>query len=137
MPQYWLLKTEPNDYAYADLERDGKTVWDGVTNNWALKNMRSMQPGDCALIYHTGKEKAIVGMVKIITAPYPDPAQDDPKRVVVDIAPARRFARPLPLAEIKAEPAFAEFGLVRFSRLSVIPVPEDMWKKLLHMAGEK
>lgn len=118
----WLFKTEPGDYSYADLERDGKTVWDGVGNNWALKNLRQVKTGDRALIYHTGKDKAVMGEAKVTSDPYPDPELDDPKMVVVDVEPLRAWANPVQLADIKADRAFAEFMLVKFSRLSVMPV---------------
>jgi predicted RNA-binding protein with PUA-like domain len=132
----WLLKTEPDDYAYADLERDGATVWDGVSNNAGLKNIRDMRPGDLALIYHTGEERQAVGLAEVTSEPYPDPKGGDPKRVVVDVRPLRRLPRPVTLAEVKADTAFADFALVRQGRLSVVPVAPDQWRRLLAMAGE-
>ncbi len=141
MPNYWLLKTEPGSYSFADLERDGTTVWDGVRNNAALKQMRAMQPGDQALIYHTGDERQAVGLAEITTAPYPDPEQDDPESrkgallVVVDIRSLRRLPQPVPLAAVKADPFFSEFALVRQGRLSVVPVSAAQWERLLQMAG--
>ena len=136
MTQYWLLKTEPNDYAFADLTRDGGTVWDGVSNNAALIHLRAMQPGDQALIYHTGDERQAVGVATITSAPYADPKLDTPKLVVVDVAPLRPLPRPVTLAAIKADPAFADFALVRQGRLSVVPVAPEQWARLLGMAGE-
>ena len=130
----WLFKTEPGDYSYADLKRDGGTIWDGVGNNWALKNLRDVKAGDRALIYHTGKDKAIMGEARVVSDPYPDPALDDPKRIVVDIEPGRSWAQPVTLAAIKADSAFSDFALVRFSRLSVMPVPAKLWKRLEKMA---
>jgi predicted RNA-binding protein with PUA-like domain len=132
----WLLKTEPDDYAYADLERDGATVWDGVSNNAALMHIRTMRPGDLALIYHTGAERQAVGLAEVTSAPYPDPKAGDAKLVVVDVRPLRRLTRPVTLADVKAEPAFADFALVRQGRLSVVPVTPDQWRRLLAMAGE-
>ena len=129
----WLFKTEPGDYSYADLERDGRTIWDGVGNTWALKNLREVRKGDLTLIYHTGKERAIAGEARVVSDPYPDPQADDPKLVVVDIAPVRAWTRPVSLSDIKADPAFSEFTLVKFSRLSVMPVAPDIWKKLEKM----
>jgi predicted RNA-binding protein with PUA-like domain len=126
----WLFKTEPDDYSYADLERDGRTVWDGVKNNWALKNLREVKKGDQALIYHTGKERAIAGMATVASDPYPDPQADDPKLVVVDVEPAGGWAQPVTLAAIKADPKFSDFALVKFSRLSVMPVPGKVWRDL-------
>jgi predicted RNA-binding protein with PUA-like domain len=134
--RFWLLKTEPDDYSYADLARDGATVWDGVSNNAALLHLRAMRPGDLALIYHTGGERQAVGLAEITSAPYPDPRGDDPKLVVVDVRPLRALKRPVALAEVKAEPAFADFALVRQGRLSVVPVAPEQWSRLMAMAGE-
>jgi predicted RNA-binding protein with PUA-like domain len=133
---FWLLKTEPDHYSYADLERDGATVWDGVSNNAALKNIRDMRPGDLALIYHTGEERRAVGLAEVTSEPYPDPRDGDPKLVVVDVRPLRPLPRPVTLADIKNDTAFADFALVRQGRLSVVPVAPDQWWRLLAMAGE-
>jgi len=132
---YWLLKTEPSDYTYSDLERDGSTVWDGVGNNLALIHMRKVKTGDLALIYHTGKERAAVGVAAVTSDPYPDPKRDAERFAVFDVAPAGRLARPVSLEEVKADPAFADFDLVKNSRLSAMPVPPRLWKKLLSMGG--
>lgn len=129
--RWWLLKTEPNAYSWADLLRDGTTVWSGVTNAQALINIRAMQVGDTALFYHTGDERAAVGLVRIITAPYPDPQAANPKQVVVDVAPLRALARPVTLAQIKAEPLLADWVLVRNSRLSVVPCSAAQWEWVL------
>jgi predicted RNA-binding protein with PUA-like domain len=134
--RYWLLKTEPDHYSYADLERDGTTIWDGVANNTALMHIRSMQPGDLALIYHTGDERQAVGLAEITSAPYPDPQAADPKLVVVDLRPLRRLPQPVTLAAVKADPGFADFALVRQGRLSVVPATDAQWARLLQMAGE-
>jgi predicted RNA-binding protein with PUA-like domain len=131
---YWLLKTEPDCYAWADLQRDRKTVWDGVTNALALKHIRSMKKGDQALIYHTGKERAAVGTAKVVSNPYPDPGQDDEKLAVVDVQIGKALKHPVTLDVIKADPAFAGWDLLRISRLSVVPVPEAMWKRLHELA---
>ncbi len=136
MPAYWLLKSEPEVYSYADLERDGATVWDGVANNAALKYMRTMQPGDLALIYHTGAERQAVGLAELTTLPYLDPQASDPKLVVVNLRPLRRLRHTVNLATVKAEPFFADFELVRQARLSVMPVSPAHWAKLLELAGE-
>ncbi len=130
----WLFKTEPGDYSYADLERDGKTVWDGVGNNWALKNLREVKRGDRALIYHTGKDKAIMGVAEVTSDPYPDPGLDDPKMAVVDVEPMAAWAKPVRLADIKSDPGFADFMLVKFSRLSVMPVDDKTYKRLEKMS---
>lgn len=132
---HWLLKTEPSTYAYADLEREGRAVWDGVANAVALKHLRSMAPGDEAFVYHTGAEKQIVGVARVLAAAYPDPKADDPRLVVVDLAPLRRLRRPVTLAEIKADPRFADWALVRQARLSVMPVSPERWAAVLAMAG--
>ena len=131
----WLLKTEPADYSFADLERDGRAVWDGVSNNAALKHIRSVRKGDEALVYHTGDERQAVGLARVVSDPYPDRAADDPRLVVFDLVPLRRLARPVTLAEVKADPAFAGFDLVRQPRLSVMPVPPALWRLLLSLAG--
>lgn len=132
---HWILKTDADTYPFDQLERERRTVWDGVTNALALKHIRSMAPGDEALIYHSNVGKELVGLARIVGAPYPDPKRQDPKLVVVDLEAGRRLPRPVALAAVKADPAFADLGLVRMSRLSVIPVPADQWKKLLQMAG--
>jgi len=134
MPNYWLLKTEPSTFSFDQLERDGKTVWDGVRNNLALMHLRAMKPNDRLLIYHTGATKAVVGMAKVASKPYPDPKQQDPRWVVVDVVPDGRLAKPVTLAAIKADPAFADFPLVRMSRLSVMPVSPEHWSRLLSLA---
>jgi predicted RNA-binding protein with PUA-like domain len=134
MPNYWLLKTEPSTFSFDQLERDGKTVWDGVRNNLALMHLRAMKPNDRLLIYHTGATKAVVGMAKVVSKPYPDPKQQDPRWVVVDVTPDGRLAKPVTLAAIKADPAFADFPLVRMSRLSVMPVSPEHWSRLLSLA---
>ncbi len=136
MNRFWLLKTEPDHYSYADLERDGATVWDGVASNAALKHMRGMQPGDLTLIYHTGDQRQAVGLAEITSVPYADPRAGDPKLVVVDLRPLRQLLRPVTLAAVKADPLFADFALVREGRLSVVPVTPEQWGKLLVMAGE-
>ena len=131
---YWLLKTEPGTYSYADLERERKTVWNGVTNNLALKHIRSMAKGDLAFVYHTGDEKSIVGIAEIVSSPYPDPKAKDPRLVVVDLQPKEKLRKPVSLAEVKANKGFADFALVRIGRLSVMPVSPAQWKALLAMS---
>jgi predicted RNA-binding protein with PUA-like domain len=132
---YWILKTDADTYPFDQLERERRAVWDGVTNALALKHIRSMAPGDSALIYHSNVGKDLVGLARITSAPYPDPKRNDPKLVVVDLEAERRLPNPVALATVKADPAFSDLGLVRMSRLSVIPVPPDQWKKLLAMGG--
>jgi predicted RNA-binding protein with PUA-like domain len=135
MAQRWLLKTEPSTYAFDLLEREGRTTWDGVRNPTALGHLRAITTGDEILIYHTGAEKAVVGVAKALTGAYPDPTAGDPRLVVVDLAPVRRLHAPVPLARIKADPAFADFALVRISRLSVMPVSGPQWKRLLALSA--
>jgi predicted RNA-binding protein with PUA-like domain len=127
---FWLLKTEPSTYSFDDLVRDKKTVWNGVTNNTALKHIRSMKQGDFALVYHTGDVRAAVGIAEIASDPYPDPKQKDPKLVVVDLKPKKKLLRPVTLDQIKADPVFEGFDLIRIGRLSIVPVPEKMWKRI-------
>ena len=133
----WILKTDSDVYPYDQLERERRAVWDGVSNPVALKHMRSMAAGDPLLIYHSGATKEIVGLARVTRAAYPDPKAGDPKLVVVDVEAERRLPRTVSLAAIKADPAFADLPLVRQPRLSVIPVPEPHWEKLLVMAGVK
>ena len=132
---YWILKTDADSYPFDQLERERRTVWDGVSNALALKHIRSMAPGDAALIYHSNVGKELVGLARIASAPYPDPKHKDPKLAVVDLEADRRLPKPVALAAIKADATFADLGLVRMSRLSVIPVPPEQWRKLLSMAG--
>ena len=134
---YWLLKSEPGTYSFDDLKRDKKTTWDGVTNATALKHIRAMKKGDSALFYHTGGERAAVGMVEIASDPYADPKQDDPKLVVVDVKAKSALPRAVTLDEIKADKAFAGWDLLRISRLSVMSVPLAMWKRIQTLATAK
>jgi predicted RNA-binding protein with PUA-like domain len=130
MPNHWLLKTEPSTYSWGDLERERTAVWDGVSNPVALKNLAAMKAGDDALIYHTGGEKAVVGVAQVTRAAYPDPKAKAPKLLVVELAPVRKLARPVTLAEIKADPDFRESALVRQGRLSVVSLNEAQFRRL-------
>jgi predicted RNA-binding protein with PUA-like domain len=134
---HWLLKTEPESYAWDDLVRDKKTAWDGVSNALALKHIRTIKKGDTALIYHTGGERAAVGIAEIVSAPYADPKEKDDRLVVVDLKPKKKLPRPVTLDEIKSDKAFAGWDLLRIGRLSVVPVPDPMWDRLLKLAKEK
>lgn len=131
---HWLMKTEPESFSYADLERLGKDRWNGVRNFKALKYMRQMQVGDLVFVYHTGKEKAIVGVAEVAKPFYPDPEAGDPRFIMVDVAPRYPLARPVTLKEIKQNPFFEEWELVHQPRLSVMPVREDHWEKVLELA---
>jgi predicted RNA-binding protein with PUA-like domain len=128
---YWVLKTEPSTYSFADLVRARSTVWDGVKNPAALKHLRAMSPGDEVLIYHTGSEKSAVGLARVTKCAYPDPKKRDPRLVVVDLRAGAALAAPVPLAAIRAEPVFRDLALVRMPRLSVVPVTAAQWKRLL------
>lgn len=132
---YWLLKTEPSSYSFTDLQRDERTRWDGVRNAQALIHLRAMRPGDEVVIYHSGDERAVVGTGKVVAGPYPDPQAHDPKLVVVDVEAGQPVPHPVALATIKVDPAFANMPLVRQPRLSVMPVTEGQWRRLLELAG--
>ena len=134
---YWLFKEEPDHYSFADLERDGETVWSGVANALARSNLRKIKPGDRILYYHTGKEKAVVGEMKAVGDPMADPKDADPKAVVVKVRPVRRWPRPVTLKRIKEEPELASWELVRISRLSVMPVTEAQWHRVQELSREQ
>jgi predicted RNA-binding protein with PUA-like domain len=131
----WILKTDSEVYPFDQLERERKAVWDGVSNPVALKHIRSMAPGDPLLIYHSGAKKELVGLARVTSAPYSDPKGGSPQLAVVDVEVDRRLPHTVSLATIKADPAFSDLALVRQPRLSVIPVPEPQWQKLLAMGG--
>jgi predicted RNA-binding protein with PUA-like domain len=133
---YWLLKTEPDSYSWDDLVRDKSATWDGVANATALKHIRAMKKGDLALVYHTGDERAAVGIAEVKSAPYADPNEDDERLAVVDLKPKRKLAHPVDLNVIKADKAFAGWDLLRIGRLSVVPVPEAMWERILKLSEE-
>jgi predicted RNA-binding protein with PUA-like domain len=137
MAKHWLLKTGPSTYSFADLEQVKKAVWDRVSNALALKHLRSMKRGDLAFVYHTGEEKQIVGIAEVTSDPYPDPKEKDTRLVVVDLKPRERLARPVTLSEVKADGEFRDFELVRIGRLSVMPVSEERWKRLVRMGSAK
>ena len=134
MPNYWLLKTEPSTYSYGDLVKEKKTMWNGVMNPVALRNIGLMKKGDLTFVYHTGGEKAVVALAEIVSEPYPDPK--DKSLTVIDIKPKVKLPRPVTLAEIKAEKLFKDFLLVRISRLSVMPVTKIWWDAINQMAME-
>jgi predicted RNA-binding protein with PUA-like domain len=130
---YWLLKTEPSTYSFADLQRDKQTRWDGITNPTALRNLKSASAGDRAVVYHTGDEKSAVGVAEIVKAAYPDPKND--KLSVVDLKAREPLGKPVTLATLKADPQFAESPLVRQGRLSFVPLTAAQWKRLMELAG--
>jgi predicted RNA-binding protein with PUA-like domain len=131
----WLVKEEPSHYSYDDFARDGRTTWTGVRNALAQKHLRSIRKGDRVLYYHTGDEKAVVGVAKALGDAYPDPADASGKSHVVDLAPVRKLRAPVTLAAVKADPFFAAFALARVPRLSVMPVTDDQWERIERMAG--
>lgn len=133
----WLLKTEPDSYAWDDLVRDKGTTWDGVANALALKHIRAMKKGDTALIYHTGDERAAVGIAEVSSAPYADPKEGDERLAVVDLKPKKKLAHPVTLDQIKADKTFAGWDLLRIGRLSVVPVPGPMWERVLELSKEE
>lgn len=134
MAQRWLFKTEPSTYSWADLERDRRTVWDGVKNALALKHLAAVATGDEVLIYHTADEKAAAGIAKVVRGAYPDPKQKDARLVVVDLEPVKALARPVALGEMRANPKLAGFDLLRLPRLSVMPVSAEQWAAIMEMA---
>lgn len=132
----WLVKEEPENYSYAQLAREGRTVWAGVKNPVAQKHLRAIARGDRIFFYHTGKEKAVVGIAKAASDPYADPSDAAGRLFVVDLAPEKPLGRPVTLAEIKADPAFAASPLVRIPRLSVMPITDAQWTRVEALARQ-
>ena len=131
----FLFKTEPSEYAFADLQREKRAVWEGVSNALALIHLRSVKKGDTVVIYHTGTQKSAVGLATVVKGPYADPKQDNPKLVVVDLKPDHLFTRAVPLATFKIDPVLRSTELVRISRLSVMPLTDAQSARLLQLAG--
>ena len=127
---YWLLKTEPSTYSWEELVAEKETRWDGVTAPAALQHIRAMKKGDKAVIYHSGDVRAAVGLAEVTSAPYVDPEGDSEKLAVVDVRAVQAMKHPVGLAEIKGDPLFAESPLVRISRLSVVPLTEEQYRRL-------
>jgi len=132
----WLVKEEPTNYSFDQFLADGTTVWSGVRNPLAQRNLRAMKKGDRVFYYHTGNEKAVVGTARVTTPAYPDPNDKSGKLVVVELAPDKKLKRPVTLAEIKAAGRFPDFPLVRLPRLSVMPVTDDQWAAIEAMARD-
>lgn len=130
----WLFKQEPDCYSFADLMRDKATTWDGVTNALAQKHLRAVKKGDRVLFYHTGKEKAVVGIMQVAANPIPAPDDATGKQVVVAVKGGRQFKYPVTLVAIKADEAFADWELVKNSRLSVMPVSEELWNRIVELS---
>lgn len=129
---YWLMKSEPSAYGWDDLARDGGTMWDGVRNNAARLHLRAMKPGDQAFFYHSMDERAVVGIMRISGAGQPD--GEDGSWVKVPVEPVRPLKKPVTLGQIKTEPKLAAMELIRQSRLSVAPVRDEEWKRILEMS---
>jgi predicted RNA-binding protein with PUA-like domain len=130
----WLVKEEPENYSFDQFVADGSTVWSGVRNPVAQKNLRAMKKGDRVFFYHTGKEKAVVGTARVAAPAYPDPKDANGKLVVVELVPDKKLKRPVTLKEIKDAGRFADFALVRIPRLSVMPVTEEQWEAIEAMS---
>ena len=132
----WLFKEEPSHYSFDELVTDRKTTWTGVKNPVAQRNLRSVKKGDHIFYYHTGDEKSVVGIAKASCDAYPDPKDTTGKAHVVDIVPVKKLKRPVTLKEIKADPFFSDFALVRISRLSVMPVTDAQWKRIEKLGAQ-
>lgn len=133
----WLVKEEPDNYSFAKFVADGTTVWAGVKNPVAQRNLRAMQKGDRVFFYHTGKEKAVIGAATVSVPAYPDPKDKSGKLVVVELKAGKALKRPVTLAEIKADQRFASMPLVRISRLSVQPVSNEEWERIEAISNNK
>jgi len=131
---YWLVKSEPTEYSYDDLVKDGSTYWDGVRNYTARNNLKSMKVGDKVLFYHSVNEKSVVGISKVVKEYYQDPTTDDERWVVVDLAPVSKLKNPVTLSEIKADPGLADIALVRQSRLSVMSLGKTAFNRIVDMS---
>jgi|TARA_B110001454_G_scaffold204177_1_gene212718 predicted RNA-binding protein with PUA-like domain len=138
MVNYWLTKQEPSGprgYNFSTLEKEKTTVWDGVHNNLALKHMRNMKKNDLVMYYHTGDEREIVGIMTVISKPYPNPEEDNERFVVVDVKYKKRLKNPVSLELMKKEKSFKNWELLRISRLSVMPVPTDIWNTVIRISS--
>ena len=131
----WLFKEEPSNYSYDALARDGKTSWTGVKNPLAQKHLRSVKKGDRIFFYHTGDEKSVVGIMKAAADAYADPKDKSGKLYAVDVEPVKKLKNPVTLASIKADTFFEPFALVRMSRLSVMPVDDEQWERIVKMSA--
>ena len=131
---HWLVKSEPNTYSFAQLEKDGRTVWDGVRNNAAALHLKAMAEGDEVLFYHSQEGLAVVGIAKVVRSAFPDASDPAGRFVAVELAPVRELKRAVTLSEMKAEPALAEMAMIRQSRLSVSPVTDAEWATILKLA---
>ena len=132
---HWLVKSEPDVYSYADLERDGRTVWDGVRNNAAALHLKAMALGDEAFFYHSNEGKAVVGIAKVVRTAFPDASDPKGRFVAVEFGPVRALPREVSLAQIKDDPLLSKMEMIRQNRLSVSPVTDAEWAKVLKLAG--
>ena len=130
----WLFKEEPSRYSFDRLQEEGRTVWTGIKNNLALKYLRMVEKGDLIMFYHTGEEKRIAGIMRATSGAYQDPGEDE-RFVVVDLEPVKKLRRPVTLADMRADPRFSGFDLLRSPRLSVMPVPELVWNEILKLGS--
>jgi predicted RNA-binding protein with PUA-like domain len=135
-PNSWLVKSEPAKYAFSDLQRDGRTVWDGVRNNTAALHLRAMKIGDQALYYHSVEGLAVVGIAEVVRESFLDPSDPAGRFVAVELAPVRPLPGPVTLAQMKANPALANMAMLKLFRLSVSPVTAEEWAEILRMSGE-
>ena len=134
---YWLVKSEPFKYSWEQLEKDGKTFWDGVRNYAARNHLKAMKKGDKVLFYHSNEGLEIVGIADVVKENYPDPTTDEEAWVAVDLKPVKKLKKPVGLRQIKANKNLSDMALLRLSRLSVQPVTGEEWKEIMKMAGEK
>ena len=137
MINYWLAKQEPTGlrgYNLSTLQKEKTTVWDGVHNNLALKHMRNMKKGDQIIYYHTGDERQAVGIMSVITNPYPNPEEDNDRFVVVNVKFKKKFRKPVSLEQMKKETSFKNWEMLRIARLSVMPVPKNIWDRIIKMS---
>jgi predicted RNA-binding protein with PUA-like domain len=134
MANYWLCKQEPSIYSIEKLEKEKKTTWDGVHNNLALKHLRQMKKSDLVFFYHSGDEKQVAGIMEVVSEAYPNPKEKDPRFVAVDVKFKKRLGRPVTLEEIKANNKFRDWDLLRISRLSVMPVPSQIWNEIIKIS---
>lgn len=132
---YWVFLADPEDFGWAELQKDGSAVWDGIKNARAQNNLRKTSPGDEVLIYHTAPDKAIIGIAKVTSEAYPDPKAAD--RVVVDVKPVKKLKNPLPLADLKADATLSAMSFVRMPRVAVQPVTAAQWKRVLQLSQTK
>ncbi len=133
---FWLFKEEPTHYSFGQLQREGQTVWNGVRNALARQHLRQMRKGDRAFYYHTGKEKAIVGEIRVVSDPWTVPEAEDPKEVLVEVEAVRLLPHVVSLARIKDDPLLADWDLVRLPRLSVMPVTEEQWRRVEELSEQ-